>query len=262
MRAAIHACAPTWGTSSGRRTARSTIVYPAIRGGAADFGYTMGDRCVSRARLGGPCSPDTQWATTCPGRTHGRREPSASAIESALVARMREPPQQREQAIENRACACRIVEPAPGLGDSERAFHFVRAAMCELVVAALVAATRALAFTQVERDAGRGGAQLGREIAIEALDGGQQGAELADQLERDIVGNEHGVCFPNARRRVVVVVWARARRRARHACWFARCRSGRARAGCCLLLGEPLGPPGAAGEVGRVRPPARSAHAP
>src|SRR3569623_1611591 len=171
MRAAIHACAPTWGTSSGRRTARSTIVYPAIRGGAADFGYTMVDRCVSRnerwarlarihdwstvvypatrggaaelgytmvdrcvsrSRKGGPCSPDTQWSTTCRGRTHGRREPSASAIESALVARMREPPQQREQTIENRACACRIVEPAPGLGDSERAFHFVRAAMCEL----------------------------------------------------------------------------------------------------------------------------------
>src|SRR3569623_2665009 len=147
---------------------------------------------------------------------------------------MREPPQQREQAIENRACACRIVEPAPGLGDSERAFHFVRASMGERVVAALVAATRALAFTQVERDAGRGGAQLGREIAIEALDGGQQGAELAEQLERDIVGNEHGVCFPNARRRVGVVVWARASRRARHAYWFALCGATR---GCWFVRG-------------------------
>src|SRR3569623_1447236 len=37
---------------SGHRTARSTIVYPATRGGSLELGYTMVDQCVSRARKG------------------------------------------------------------------------------------------------------------------------------------------------------------------------------------------------------------------
>jgi len=123
-----------------------------------------------------------------------------SADFRTLDARMREPPQQREQPIENRASARRIFEPAPRFRDGERAFHFVRAAVGELVVPALVAAATPLALAQVERDARRCGSQLGREIAIEALDRGHERAQLADQLEGNIVGNEHGVGVPNARR--------------------------------------------------------------
>src|SRR5690348_7782056 len=47
-------------------------------------------------------------------------------------------PQQCEQAIEDLARARGAIDPAPRLGDGERALHLVRAAMRELVVPALV----------------------------------------------------------------------------------------------------------------------------
>src|SRR3569623_1647240 len=70
-----------------RRTARSTIVYPAIRGGSAEVGYTMVDRCVSRNERWGPLSSDTQWSTV----VYPDREKRASFEGYTMVAHVSGP---------------------------------------------------------------------------------------------------------------------------------------------------------------------------
>src|SRR3569623_2628098 len=73
----------------------STVVYPASRGGLAGLGNTMVVRCVSRSQKEGLVRRIRNGRPRVRAGPAVRREPGAAAIESALVAREREPPEQR-----------------------------------------------------------------------------------------------------------------------------------------------------------------------
>ena len=73
---------------------------------------------------------------------------------------MREPPQDGQQAVEDRTRLFDRADPAPRLRGGERGLHLIRTAVRDDVVLLFVALGESLALSEVEHDAGRGAPQL------------------------------------------------------------------------------------------------------
>src|SRR6185312_9200680 len=123
-------------------------------------------------------------------RCAGGSVTDAARSRRRTAAPVRELPQQREQAIDDRELRLEIVDPAPGCSDLQRGLHFVCAAVRRLVARALVAGGAACAFAEVQRDAARGTSELVGKVLVVLLDRGDDVAKAANELERNFVGDK------------------------------------------------------------------------
>jgi hypothetical protein len=112
------------------------------------------------------------------GNAPGRRtapwhsgEPHSCDVES-----VREPPQHREQAIEQPACDGEIIDPTPRDRSIDRGEHLVRASARNLERATLVAPTTTTTLVDVEHHTRGSPLQLIRKVTVVLLDRGQDRA--------------------------------------------------------------------------------------
>ncbi|HVV83189.1 MAG TPA: hypothetical protein VHE35_08915 [Kofleriaceae bacterium] len=101
--------------------------------------------------------------------------------------------EQSAQAVEHRVGRRERDRVPPRSGGIERSADLARATGGDLVAAALVAALPVAALGEVEADAARGPLQLAREVTIVASQHGDDGAQFPNEVEADVVSNEHGI---------------------------------------------------------------------